>query len=124
MGPTVSMASNTLRMAGALADEISGARDLGDGFAQADVFFFGALVGERFLHQMRDFVRIERLAHIVVGAILEGRDRGLHRGVAGHHDDDQVGIDLVQAALQFDAVGAAHLDVEQSAGPTCFRPCG
>ena len=108
----------------ALADEISGAGDLGDGLAQADVFFFGALVGERFLYQMRDFVRIQRLTHVIVGAILEGRDRGLHRGVAGHHDHDQVGIHLVQAALQFDPIGAPHFDVEQSEIPLILGHAG
>ena len=107
-----------------LADEISGAGDLGDGLTQTDVFFFGAMVGERFFYQMRDLVRIERLTHIIVGAILQGRDRGLHRGVAGHHDHDQVGIHLVQAALEFNAVGAAHFDIEQSEIPFIFGHAG
>ena len=108
----------------ALSHEIAGTRDFGDGFAQADVFFLGAAVGQSFFHQMRDFVRIERLADIVIGAVLQRGDRGFHRGIAGHHDDDQVGIHLMQAALQFDAVGAAHLDVEQSEVPFILGHAG
>ena len=101
----------------ALPDQVAGTRDFGDGFAQADIFFFRAPVGQRFFHQMRDFVRIERLADVVVGAVLQRCDRGFDRGIARHHDDDQIGIHLMQAALQFDAVGAAHLDVEQGQVP-------
>ena len=106
----------------ALADDVLGTGDFGDGFAQAHVFFFGAFVSERLLHQMRDLVGIERLGDVVVGAVLERGDGGFDRGVAGHHDDDEIGIDLMHAALQFDAVGAAHLDVEQGEHPISFRP--
>ena len=100
-----------------LPHEIAGTRDLSDGFAQSDVFLFGAAMGQSLLYQVCDLVRIERLAHVVIGAVLQGCDCGFDRGVAGHHDDDQVGIHFVQPPLQFDAVGAAHLDVEQREVP-------
>ncbi len=97
---------------------------LGDGFSQPDIFFFRAAVGERLLHQMSDLIRVERLAHVVVRPVLQGGDRRFHRGVAGHHDHDEIGIHLVQAALQFDAVGAAHLDVEQGQVPLVLGHAG
>ena len=101
-----------------------GMRDLGDRLLQPGVFLLGAPVRHRLGHQVRDLVRIERLVDVVVGAILERRDRGFHRGIAGHDDDQHVGINLVQPPLQFDAVGAAHLDVHQRDIEGLSRPRG
>ena len=88
-------------------------RDLRDRLLQPHVFLLGVAMRHGLGDQVRDLVGIERLVDVVVGAVLERGDRGLDRGVAGHDDDQHVGIDLVQAPLQFDAVGAAHLDVDQ-----------
>src|ERR1700687_1570580 len=101
-----------LAHSGTLANEFTRPRDFGDGGAQLNVFFFCSAVCEGFLYEVSDLIGIERLAHVVIGAVLQRGDRGFYRGVTCHHDDNQVRIHLVQAALQFDAVGAAHLDVE------------
>ncbi len=61
---------------GALSDEVARVRGFGNGFAQADVFFFRAPVGQGFLYEVRDFVRIERLADVVVGPVFQGSDCG------------------------------------------------
>ena len=88
-------------------------RQVGDRLFQAHVFLQGLAVRHGLGHQVRDFVGIERLVDVVVRAVLQRGDGGLDRGVAGHDDDQHVGIDFVQAALQLDAVGAAHLDIDQ-----------
>ena len=113
VGPTVSMASNTRRMGALLPTSSFGTRDLRVLLAQALVFLLRPLVRERLAHLEGDVFRVERLGHVIVGAVLHRRHGRLHRGIAGHHDGDQPRIDLVHPALQFDAVGAAHLDVEQ-----------
>ncbi len=81
----------------ALSDDLFRTRHFRDGFPQAHVLLFDALVGDGFLHQVRDFIGIERLGDVVVSAILQCGDGGFDRGVPGHHDDDQVGIDLADA---------------------------
>ena len=77
-------------------------------------------MGQRVLHQVRDLVRVEGLGHVVIGAVFQRRDRGFDRGIAGHDDHDELRIDFVHAALQLDAVGAVHLDIDQSRIPALF----
>ena len=98
----------------ALPDDVGGMRQVGDGLLEARVLLQGVAMRHGLGHQVRNLVGIERLVDVVVGAILERGDGGLDRGVSGHDDDQHVGIDFVQAALQFDAIGAAHLDIDQS----------
>ena len=105
----------------AVAHQLIGTRDLRVLFAEALVFLLRTLMRERLAHLEGDVFGVERLGHVIVGAVLHRRHRGLDRGIAGHHDGDQPRIDLVHAALQFDAVGAAHLDVEQRDIPLLFR---
>ncbi len=81
-------------------------------------------MSERFLYEVGDLIGIERLSDIIVGPILERRDRGLNRRVAGHHDDDEVRIDFVHASLEFNAVGAAHFDVTKCCVPRFFGHFG
>jgi hypothetical protein len=81
-------------------------------------------MGQRVLHQMRDLIGIERLGHIVIGAIFQRRDGSLDRGIAGHDDHDQLGIDFVHTALQFDAIGAVHFDVHQGSIPALLGQPG
>ena len=108
----------------ALADQVPRTRDFGDGLAQEDVLLGRVLMRQRVLHQVRDLVRVQRLGHVVIGAVLQRRDRGLDRGIAGHDDHDELRIDFVHAALQFDPVGAAHLDIHQGRIPALFRQPG
>jgi hypothetical protein len=99
-------------------------RDFGNGLAQEYVLLGGAFVGQCVLYQVRDLVRVERLGHVIVGAVLQSSDGGLDRGIAGHDDHDKVGVDFVHAALQFDAIGAVHLDIHQSGIPALGRELG
>ena len=115
------MASNTFRIGRALTDHFSRPRDFGDGLAQQHVLLRRPFMGQRILHQMRDLVRIERLGHVVISAVLQRRHGGLDRSIAGHDDHDQLGIDLVHAALQFDPIGAVHLDIDQGRIPSLLR---
>jgi hypothetical protein len=78
----------------------------------------------RLLHEVRDLVRVERLGHVVIRAVLQRGDGGFDRGIAGHDDDQQLGIDFVHAALQLDAIGAVHLDIDQRRIPALCRELG
>src|ERR1017187_11005389 len=53
----------------ALADDFLGASDFGDGLPKAHVFLFGMFVSERFFYKVSDFVGIEWLGDVVIGAI-------------------------------------------------------
>ena len=68
---------------------------------------------ERAPHQVAEFVRIDRLGDVVEGALLQGPHRGVHRGEGGDHDHGDLRVDAVDVLLQFHAVHAGHLDVEQ-----------
>ena len=61
----------------------------------------------------RDVVEVERLVGEVVGADLHRLDRGVHRGVGGQQDDDDVGVVLLDPAQHGDAVDVGQLVVEQ-----------
>ena len=79
---------------------------------------------QRVLHQVCDLVRVQRFSHVVIGAVLQGCDRGLNRGVPGHDNYHELRVDFVHAALQFDAVGAVHFDIHQGRVPALFRQPG
>src|ERR1035438_7234774 len=63
----------------ALADHIFGPRNFSNGLTQQDIFLSSALLGQRIFNDVCDFVWIERLGHVVIGAIFLRRDRGLQR---------------------------------------------
>ena len=63
---------------GALADNFLRPNHGSNGFAQADVLLFGALVGKGVVNGVSDVVRVEGLGDIIVGAILERGDGGFH----------------------------------------------
>ena len=98
----------------AVADDLGRMHGLcGDDLAQALGFLPRLAMRQGVGDEMRHVVGIERLGDVVVRAVLERGDGRVDRGVAGHDDDQEVGVDLVQAALQLDAVGAAHANVDQ-----------
>ena len=66
-------------------------------------------VGDNFF----EFWDVERLKEIIVGAKLHGLDGGLRGAVGGHEDDQQLGVDLADAAKGFEAGNAAHANVHQ-----------
>jgi hypothetical protein len=56
---------------------------------------------------------VERLREVVVGPRLQRRERGLHRGVAGHHHRLHLGAALLEEREQLEAGELRHLHVEQ-----------
>src|ERR1051326_3296562 len=101
----------------ALANDVFGLIYFRYRLLEERVFGFSVLMAESFLYKMRDLVGIEWLGHVIVGAVFQCSDSGLDGGVAGHHNDHQVGIDFVHAELEFDAVRAVHFDVDQGSVP-------
>src|SRR5450759_3771894 len=105
----------------ALSDQVARTRDFGDGLAQEDVLLCRPFMRQRVLHQVCDLVWVQWFGHVVIGAVLQRSDRGLDRGIAGHNDHDELGIDFVHAALQLDPIGAVHFDIHQGRIPALFR---
>ena len=62
-------------------------------------------------HAETQHLRIERLHEKVERAVAHGRHRDVHRRVAGHHDDDEVGARPEQALAQLDARHLVHVHV-------------
>ncbi len=108
----------------ALADHVGRTLHFGHGLAQANVFLLYLAMGEGLLDLVGDVVGIERLGDVVIGAVLQRGHGGLDRGIAGHDDDEHFGIDLVHAALQFNAIRAAHFDIDQRQVPLAFSQAG
>jgi hypothetical protein len=69
--------------------------------------------GERALGEQERLVEIEGLGQVVVGALLHGRDRGLHGPVRGHDDDLGVRTLVPHLLEEGEAVDAGHAHVEQ-----------
>ena len=59
-----------------------------------------------------DLLLLEGLGDVVAGALLDGLDRAFDAGVAGDHDDVEVGPAVADLARQADAVGARDLEVD------------
>ena len=66
---------------------------------------------ERAIGGDEQLVDVHRLHDEVVRAELEARDRGLHVGRAGEHDDGGVGVGLAHLLEQIDAAHDRHLEV-------------
>jgi hypothetical protein len=62
---------------------------------------------------MGKIIRVDRLPHVVVSAVLKRFDRSVHRSESGHHDDDNIAVEAVNPAIEFDAVHAGHFDIQQ-----------
>jgi hypothetical protein len=97
-----------------------GPSGFGDLLLEAEIFALGVSMFQRAIYEVRDLVGIERFGDVVVSAIFEGGDGGFDGGITGHHDADDIGLDLVDAALQFDSIGAAHFDIEERYVPFAF----
>ena len=54
---------------------------------------------------------VERLEQIIVSAQLHRLDGRLGGAVSGHEDDEQLGVNLPDAAERFQAADAAHANV-------------
>ena len=82
---------------------------------------------QRALDHQQQPVGLERLFQEVVGAALDGADRGLDVAVAGDHHHRQVGVERLDQVEQLQPVHAAalHPDVEHQQRRACapgWRP--
>ncbi len=68
---------------------------------------------QRLFDDDRQFVEIERLVDIVIGAHAHRLDRGFQHAERGHHDDDDLLVNLLNFFQHLQAVYAGKLDVEQ-----------
>ena len=57
------------------------------------------------LYEHRHFVDVERLVGVVVGAELHGLDSAFDGRIGRQHDDEDVGIDVLDATQHAEAVG-------------------
>jgi len=60
-------------------------------------------------------LEVDRLDQEIDHPVAQGVDRGVQRGVAGHHDDRQGVVRQVDAFGQVQAVHARHVDVGEAA---------
>jgi len=98
---------------GALRDEVAEPVLLLQGQAQDGVLAHQALLRDHLLHEERELLRVEGLHQVVEGAELHGRDRGVHRGVGGHHDHGRLRLELARLLQDLEPVHAGHLEVHQ-----------
>ena len=63
-------------------------------------------------HQF-DFLFLEGFCQVVIGALLDGLDRSLHRSERGQEHDEGIRTDLLEFPQHFEAVHRAHSDVGQ-----------
>jgi hypothetical protein len=82
-----------------------------DRLAEAHVFGGHALLLEAAVQDVHDFVELERLQDVVVGAALHRVDRGLDGAEAGHDHGDGAGGRLADLFEQGDATHSWHLQV-------------
>jgi len=61
-------------------------------------------------HQ-REKLRVDRLGDEVVGAGADGADRRVEAGVAGEHDDGDVGLDTEHALAELRPAQAGHPEI-------------
>ncbi len=71
------------------------------------------MVGDA-LQQQLEFVDVEGLGDVFVGAMLHGLQRRLHRAVAGHQDHQSLGTLRLDVAEGLQAVDAGEPQIEQN----------
>ena len=101
-----------------LAHGLALPHQLGDGvgllaelLAQDAVLALQPVLFERVARHHGKIVGIEGLGDVIERAVFERPDRGLDRGVTGHHDDAGVELLALDLLEQLDAVHARHADV-------------
>ena len=100
------------------ADDLRRAAPLREFLLEQDVLGGQATLRERPLDEQQEVIGVDRLGQEVERAVLHGRDRVLDAAVRGHHDDRQVGVDLLRRAEDAEAVAVAEPQVRQhDAGP-------
>jgi len=65
------------------------------------------------LDQGEHFLRIERLHHVVEGAVLHRLDGRLRRAEGGHQDDQLLGIGRANMLKRLDSAHRPHPDIEE-----------
>ena len=98
-------------MAERVADDAPEAAVLAQLAAENPHFAQRLLTLGRLLQQDAQTLRIDRLGQIVVGAILDGFDRGLDSALRGQQDHRDLAHLLPQRPQQRQAVHARHIDV-------------
>ncbi len=96
-----------------LAHQVFKPGDGGDPLLQDQVFHGQVLHLHQFLDGEAEFLEVEGLEQIVVGAQLHGLHRVLNGAVGGHHDDGDIGIGFLELFEQGQAVHFRHLDVDE-----------
>ncbi len=97
----------------AVADDLVDRDQPVDGLAQLHVLLLEPPLLQCLLNQMTQLVRIDGLGDVVEGTVLQRPHGRVHRGEGGDHDDRRILVDPMDVFLQFDAVHAGHLDVDQ-----------
>ena len=71
----------------------------------------GAWLAHRATHDIDEFLQVEGLGQIIIGTALGRLDSRHERVLRAHHDDRQVGAQLLDARQKFESVLVRHDDV-------------
>ena len=96
-----------------LADDLGRATARRELLLEENVLGRHALLRERTLHHQQQMVGIDGLGEKVERAFLDGFDGVLNRAVRGHHDNRQLGIQLLGGAQHAEAVALGEPQVRQ-----------
>ena len=94
-----------------LADDARRAAPLGQLLLQQEVLGEHAPLGDRPLDHQQQVFGIDRLGEEVDRALAHRRHRVLDAAVGGHHDDRQLGVELLGRAQHAEAVADRQLQV-------------
>ena len=101
-----------------LADDLGRATARRQLLLEENVLGRHAPLRERTLHHQQQMIGIDGLGEKVERAFLDGFDGVLNRAVCGHHDDRQLGIQLLGGPQDAEAVALGKPQVRQDdAGP-------
>ena len=95
----------------ALAHDLREAPLVLEGGAQGPVLVEQAPLLQGVAQDVQHFLVLEGLGHVVEGALLHGRDGGLHRGVGGDHEHHQVAVGLLELVQHREAAHLRQHDV-------------
>ena len=105
--------ANTFRSDGILADDLRRAATHGELLLQQQVLGHDAALLERARDEQQQVIGIDRLGEEVERAFLHRGHRVLDAAVRGHHDDRQVGVDLLRRAQHAEAVAVRQPQIRQ-----------
>jgi hypothetical protein len=101
-----------------LADDLGGATARRQLLLEENVLGRHASLRERTLHHQQQMIGIDGLGEKVERAFLDGFDRVLNRAVCSHHDNRELGIQLLGGPQDAEAIALGKPQVRQDdAGP-------